>query len=112
MASPGDRSVGLLLMMLWHSSRRRGPASEWMTLSMQRWDGWKHPRPRLFAALTTAVMFARVVMSPRHRAILVGCVLPKTMLGGMVSARVRTLRDRPAVRIWSTASRFLRERPI
>lgn len=42
------------------------PAKVCIALSMQAWQGWKHPSKPLLAALTIAPHLS-VVMSPLHR---------------------------------------------
>jgi hypothetical protein len=82
---------------------------------MHLWEGWKHPNSSLLAALTTAVMSVKVVISPFHSEMLIVgrfalavCeVRSMEMRGGIKVADVRILLSRWYIRTWSIAERTL-----
>lgn len=77
-------------IIAWQASRRRGPATEWMTLSIHRCVGWKQPSNCELAAFTMAVISVSVVISPFQRCRLVW-TLGKDTTGGMVCDGVKSL---------------------
>lgn len=79
-------------IMRLHSSLSWSPAAEWMALSIQPWQGQKHPSKALLHALTMASAWSRV-MSPCQTAIL-GC--PATE--GILIPSTTPLRSRSADR--------------